>query len=131
MRRTVFIDLIKDIPEMIAMSPAQDLNASRHGSRYHARLEREALAYGAATRRARARAIEDDIDHACEIAALGGHRRLSVLNRAAWDKRAWARYLAEAVRQAHAHCTELDGLRQEAAQLERLARINGTTRETD
>ncbi len=106
---------------MIAMSPAQDLDAGHHGSRYRARLEREALAYGAATRRARARAIEDDIDHACEIAALGSHRCLPAQNRNAWDKRTWARYIAEAVRQAHAHCPELDALRQEAAQLERLA----------
>ena len=108
---------------MIAMSAAQTLSAGHPGSRYHARLVREALAHGAAARRARARAIEDDIDHACEMAALGSHRCLSAKTRDTWDKRTWARYLAEAVRQAHAHCHELDVLRQEAAQLERLARL--------
>jgi hypothetical protein len=122
---------IKEIPEMNAMSSAQDLSASHCNARYHARLEREALAYGAAARRARARAIEDDIDHACEMAAFGSHRCLPAQTRDAWDKRTWARYLAEAVRQAHAHCLELDVLRQEAAQLERLARITGSTRESD
>ncbi len=108
---------------MIAMSSAQNHSASHPNSRYHARLEREALAHGAAARRARARAIEDDIDHACEMAALSSHRCLPAQTRDAWDKRTWARYLAEAVRQAHVHCLELDVLRHEATQLERLARV--------
>ena len=107
------------------MSSAQNHSESHPNSRYHARLEREALAHGAAARRARARAraIEDDIDHACEMAALGRHCCLPAQTRDAWDKRTWARYLAEAVRQAHVHCLELDVLRHEATQLERLARI--------
>ena len=118
---------------MTAISSARDLSASeRHlSSRYRARLERETLAHGAAARRARAHAIEDDIDHACEVAALGSHRCLPAQTRDTWDKRTWARYLAEAVRQAYAHCLELDVLRQEAAHLDRLARLTGLTSEPD
>ncbi len=112
---------------MPVMSSARELSASecRLSSRYRARLDREVLVYGAAIRRERAQAIEDDIDHACEMAALGSHRCPSHQPRDRWDKRTWARYLAEAVRQAHIHCLELDALRQDAAQLERLARGAG------
>ena len=99
--------------------------------RYRARLEREVLIHGASIRRERAQAIEDAIDHACEMAALGHHRCLSQQTRDTWDKRTWARYLAEAVRQAQIHCQELDALRQDAARLERLARLTGPSRESN
>jgi len=117
---------------MPVMSSARELSASacRLSSRYRTGLDREVLVYGAAIRRQRAQAIKDDIDHACEMAALGSHRCLSRQSRDTWDKRTWARYLAEAVRQAHIHCLELDALRQGAAQLERLARDAGPGSET-
>ena len=96
----------------------------RAGSRLRrARLDRAAIAHAAALRRARVQAIEDDIDHACELAALGGRAWLSCQGRESWDERTWDRYLAEAVRQAQTRCSELDALRQEAAQLVRLAQL--------
>ena len=98
-------------------------------------LDRAALATGAAERRARAAAIEADIDHACEAAALRPHLCSSTASRRAydrsswerrsWDRRSWGgrtwnRYVAEAVRQARTHAAELERLRREAAQLDRL-----------
>ena len=92
-------------------------------------LDRTALATGAAVRRARAAAIEADIDHACEIAALRPDPCSSAAKRRDWDRRSWSgrtwnRYVAEAVRQAQAHAIELERLRREAAQLDRLLQLS-------
>ena len=93
-------------------------------------LSRTALASGAAERRARAAEIEADIDYACELAALGPETCLSAPERHSWDRRAWDRYVAEPVRQAHpslacsvAHAEELETLRRQAAQLDRLVQV--------
>ncbi len=99
-------------------------------------LDRAALASGAAQRRARAAAIEAEIDHACEAAALRPHpcpstttRRDYDRDRRSWDRRRWGgrtwdRYVAEAVRQAQVHAAELERLRCEAAQLDRLLQVS-------
>ena len=87
-------------------------------------LDRKAIATGAADRRARAEEIETEMDEACEQAALGTHLVLSSPDRRAWDSKTWGRYVAEAVRQARIHASALEGLRQEAAQLDRLLRAS-------
>lgn len=86
------------------------------------RLDRQAIAKGVAVRLARAEEIEDQMDHACETAALGSHTRLQLPDRSSWDSKTWDRYVAEAVSQARQHGPELDCLRQGAAQLDRLLR---------
>jgi hypothetical protein len=78
------------------------------------------LVNGAAYRRSRIQDIETDIDRACERGALRHRRRMSGM-REAWDRRTWRRYVAEAMRQAQLHTSELGRLRREAAKLERLA----------
>ncbi len=85
-------------------------------------LDQQAIAKGAALRRARAEEIEDQMDFACESAALGSHTGLLQPDRSSWDSRAWDRYVAEAVSQARQHGPELECLRREAAQLDRLLR---------
>jgi hypothetical protein len=84
------------------------------------RFDRTALANGAASRHSRLRAIEAEIDHACERAAIGNCAWIRHQDRQKWDRRRWRRYIAEAVQQAYIHPPELDGLRQEVSQLERL-----------
>ena len=92
-------------------------------------LDRTALATGATERRARAAAIEADIDHACETAALRPDLCPSTAKHCDWDRRSWSgrtwdRYVAEAVRQAQNHAAELEKLRREAAQLDRLLQVS-------
>ena len=87
-------------------------------------LDRAALATGAAERRARAAAIETDIDHACEQAALAPKAPLAASEHRNWTQRAWRRHVAEAVRQANRHTVELETLRREAAQLDRLLQVS-------
>ena len=95
----------------------------------HPMLDRAVLATGAAERRARAAATEADIDHACEAAALRPDLCSSTAtcrdrDRRSWGGRTWNRYVAEAVRQAQAHAAELERLRREAAQLDRLLQVS-------
>jgi hypothetical protein len=87
-------------------------------------LSHTALASGAADRRARAAEIEADIDHACELAALGPQTCSSAPERRSWDRRAGDRYVAEAVRRVQAHADELETLRRQAAQLDRLVQVS-------
>jgi len=92
-------------------------------------LDRTALATGATERRARAAEIEADIDHACEAAALRPDLCSSTAKRRDWNRRSWSgrtwdRYVAEAVRQAQVHAAELERLRREAAQLDRLLQVS-------
>jgi hypothetical protein len=108
---------------MNTMSSYRDgLDDCNHlGSRSTAsRLDRAALANGAASRRSRLRAIEAEIDHACERAAIGNCASIRHHDRRQWDRRRWRSYIAEAVQQACIHAPELDALRQEVSQLERL-----------
>ncbi len=100
-----------DSPRRAAPSPA-----------IQSRLDRQAIATGAATRRARAEQIEDQMDRACESAALGTHTRLPLPDRSNWDSKTWDRYVAEAISQARQRGPELECLRREAAQLDRLLR---------
>ncbi len=90
-------------------------------ARHDAGLDHAALATGAERRRGRIRRLEDAIDQACEAAALARAPRGLTRDRGTWDRRAWGRYMAEAVSQAGRHGTEITRLRREAAQLDRLA----------
>jgi hypothetical protein len=83
-------------------------------------LDCTALAIGAASRRSYLRTIEAEIDHACERAAIGNCAAIRHQDRQRWDRRKWRRYVAEAVQQAYIHASELDALRQEVSQLDRL-----------
>lgn len=98
-------------PSRVPLSPA------RHG----AGLDHAALATGAERRRIRIRRIEDAINQACEAAALARAPRGLTRDRGTWDRRAWSRYMAEAVSEASRHGAEIARLRREAAQLNRLA----------
>lgn len=98
------------------LRPSQPPAAPRGGG-----LDRTVLAAGADQRRTHLRRIEDAIDQACEAAALDHAPRGLTRDRATWDRRAWGRYLAEAVSQAGRHGSEIVRLRREAAQLDRLA----------
>jgi hypothetical protein len=83
------------------------------------------LANSAACRRSRIQDIETEIDRLCEREALR-HRRRVLGSREAWDRQAWRRYVAEAIRQTQLHASELARLRREAGALERLIRtLNG------
>jgi hypothetical protein len=99
-----------------------DLDDCNHvGSRSAtSHLDRTALAIGAASRRSYPRTIEAEIDHACERAAIGNCAAIRHQDRQRWDRRTWRRYVAEAVQQAYIHASELDALRQEVSQLDRL-----------
>ncbi len=100
------------------LRPSRDpLSPARHGSG----LDHAALGAGAERRRDLLRRIEDAIDQACEAAALARAPRSLTRDRATWDRRAWGRYMAEAVSQASRHGAEIARLRREAAQLDRLA----------
>ena len=83
-------------------------------------LDRTTLAAGAEHRRARLRRIEDAIELACEAAALEHAPRRLTRDRYTWDRRAWGRYVAEAVDHAGRHGTEIARLRRDAARLDRL-----------
>jgi hypothetical protein len=86
------------------------------------KLDRGALAAGAASYRLRVETIEAEIEHACERAALRGGLHRKSADRSDWDRRTWERYLAEAVRKAHYRGADLDALRTRASHLERLIR---------
>ena len=91
-------------------------------TRQGAGLDHAALATGDERRRGHIRRIEDAIDQACEAAALGHAPRGLTRDRSTWDRRAWTRYMAEAVSQAGRHGTRIAQLRREAAQVDRLAK---------
>jgi len=82
-------------------------------------LNRQVLSAGAAWRRAQAQEIETKMDMACERAAIGPTPYGAT--RDSWNKRAWNRYVAEAVNQSRAHSAELQALWRDAIHLERLA----------
>jgi hypothetical protein len=86
------------------------------------KLDRGALAAGAASYRVRVQTIEAEIEQACEGAALRGGFHRNGADRSDWDRCTWKRYLAEAVRQAHYRGADLDALRTRASHLERLIR---------
>ena len=83
-------------------------------------LDRPALAAGAEHRRARLRWIEDAIELACEAAALEHAPCRLTRDRCTWDRRAWGRYVTDAVDQAGRHGTEIARLRRDAVRLDRL-----------
>lgn len=86
----------------------------------HPRLDRTALAAGAADRRQRMLDIDAEIDAACEMAAIGPNTLAALTDRTQWHGPTWHRYVDEAVHQARARAGELRGLRREAELLERL-----------
>ena len=108
---------------MNATSSRQALSEVRHSlssKRPRSVLDREAIANGAATRRMHISDIEADMDMACEQAVVGHRAVRTKANRDTWDGQAWDRYVDEAVRQARLRGDELESLRREAGQLERL-----------
>ena len=84
-----------------------------------------ALESAAAARRARVEALHDAMEQACEAAALRCRSRSPP---ECWSRRAWRRYLAEAVHQARRHGPELKSLRRELSRLEDLIQILGRGR---
>ena len=74
-----------------------------------------------ASRQARLATLEAEINAACERAAMGARSGTSAAReREHWNRAAWHRYLAAAMRRETAHGPRLRRLRQEISQLERL-----------
>ena len=85
-------------------------------------LSQAALDWQIALRRTRLAALEAEMVAACEAAAIGTHRlRPATVERDHWDRPAWHRYLAAAMRLEGEYGPRMRHLRREIAQLERLA----------
>lgn len=88
------------------------------------RLDRAAIAEGAAARWDRLHALEDAIDSACELAVQRGWKPDNTgdhtADRARWDRQAWSIYIREALAQAHRHGPDLASLRHDAERLDHL-----------
>jgi hypothetical protein len=79
------------------------------------------LALNIACRRARRAELEAEMIAACEAAARGYPSRASARsNQVRWDRAAWHRYLATAMRMEAAYGPRMRRLRQEIGQFERL-----------
>jgi hypothetical protein len=83
------------------------------------RLSRRALGVQIACRRAALAALAAEMIAACETAALGPHPGLRC-EPEHWDRTAWQRYLAAAMRLEATYGPPMRRLRQEIGQLERL-----------
>jgi hypothetical protein len=80
-----------------------------------------------AFRQARLAELEAEMIAACEAAALGAHSRTNATSgREGWNRTAWHRYLAAAMRLEATYGPRLRRLRQEIGQLERLKTLLGT-----
>jgi hypothetical protein len=87
-------------------------------------LDRRVLTLNIAYRRARLAELEAEMIAACEAAAPGYPFRASGRsNRGHWDRTAWDRYLATAMRMEAAYGPRMRRLRQEISQLERLIEL--------
>ena len=79
------------------------------------------LTFQIASRRARLVALETEMITACEAAALGARSRTNAtVDRDQWDRTAWRRYLAAAMRLQSDYGPRMRRLRQEIGQLEPL-----------
>jgi hypothetical protein len=84
-------------------------------------LDRRVLTLNIACRRAWLADLEAEMIAACEAAAPGYPSQASATsNRGRWDRTAWHRYLATAMRMEAAYGPRMRRLRQEIGQLERL-----------
>ena len=87
-------------------------------------LDRRVLTLNIARRRARLADLETEMIAACEAAAPGYPSRASAMSkRRSWDRTAWHRYLATAMRMEAAYGPRMRRLRQEIGQLERLMEL--------
>ena len=87
-------------------------------------LDRQVLTLNIACRRARLADLEAEMIAACEAAAPGYPSRASATsNRGRWDRTAWHRYLATAMRMEAAYGPRMRRLRQEIGQIERLIEL--------
>jgi hypothetical protein len=83
-------------------------------------LDRRVLTLNIACRRERLEDLEAEMIAACEAAAPGYPFRASGRsNRGHWDRTAWHRYLATAMRMEAAYGPRMRRLRQEIGQIER------------
>ena len=75
-------------------------------------------------RRAALAALEAEMTAACEAEVLGARSRTSTsADRAGWDRAAWHRYLAAAMRLEAEYGPRMRRLHREIGQLERLMRL--------
>ena len=75
-------------------------------------------------RRAALAALEAEMTAACEAEVLGARSRTSAsADRAGWDRAAWHRYLAAAMRLEAEYGPRMRRLHREIGQLERLMRL--------
>jgi len=87
-------------------------------------LSRQALDLQIALRRSRLGELEAQMIAACETAAIGAHVPcVARADRDHWDRAAWHRYLAAAMRLEATYGTRMRHLRRQIAQLERLAAL--------
>jgi hypothetical protein len=91
-------------------------------------LDQRVLTLNIACRRARLADLEAEMIAACEAAAPGYPSRASATSkRGRWDRTAWHRYLATAMRMKAAYGPRMRRLRQEIGQLERLMNLRIAT----
>ncbi len=87
-------------------------------------MDRHLIATRLAVRRAQVFIIEDRVISACEHAAGHGQRgRRPPVDRRAWDRHTWHRYLREAATQEHELGPTLRRLHGEIVVLERLSSV--------
>jgi hypothetical protein len=99
-----------------AMSPA-----SAHPALPHPFSGQTLLTLQIAFRRTRLAELEAGMVAACEAAAMGTRsRKTATLDRERWNRSAWHRYLAAAMRLESDYGPRMRRLRQEIGQLERL-----------
>lgn len=85
------------------------------------RLDREALRFGVALRRACLAALEAELVEGCEAAAHAGDPYASASDdRSRWDRATWQRYLDAAARLESRYGPRMRRLRDDIARLERL-----------
>ena len=83
-------------------------------------IDRAALTAAAVDRRAKLDAIGAAIEAACETAVRRAFPYLRDGARENWNRRAWARYVDEAIHQARLHAREISALRRDAERLDHL-----------
>ena len=83
-------------------------------------IDRAALTAAAADRRAKLDAIGAAIEAACETAVRRAFPYLRDGARENWNRRAWARYVDEAIHQARLHAHEISAQRRDAERLDHL-----------
>jgi hypothetical protein len=83
-------------------------------------IDRAALTAAAADRRAKLDEIDAAMEAACDTAVRRAFPYLRDGARENWNRRAWARYVDEAIHQARLHAREISELRRDAERLDHL-----------